>query len=102
MATLQCTACHKLEDPDEGELLEICDRCKLVKYCTASCQRDHWPNHKKNCKKLSKSSVPERLLAMDENIDKSYANSTANVITIYPYLYAVWLGWKYNTSSSAN
>jgi hypothetical protein len=24
--------------------------CKLVKYCNAKCQKNHWPKHKKPCK----------------------------------------------------
>jgi len=34
-----------------GDDLKGCTACKLVKYCDASCQRAHWPKHKKECKK---------------------------------------------------
>jgi hypothetical protein len=35
----------------EGILsLKACTACKLVKYCNAKCQRNHWPKHKKICK----------------------------------------------------
>jgi hypothetical protein len=27
-----------------------CKSCKLVKYCNANCQRNHWSKHKKLCK----------------------------------------------------
>ena len=43
---LQCAACGK-----DGDDLKACTACKLVKYCNASCQRAHWPKHKKECKK---------------------------------------------------
>lgn len=33
---------------DLGKLL--CSRCRLVKYCSASCQGKEWKNHKKDCK----------------------------------------------------
>ena len=34
----------------EGVSLKACMSCKLVKYCNAKCQRNHWPKHKKECK----------------------------------------------------
>ena len=43
---MNCAACGK-----GGDDLKGCTACKLVKYCNASCQRVHWPKHKKECKK---------------------------------------------------
>ena len=43
---MKCAACDK-----GGEGLKACNGCKMVKYCNASCQRAHWPKHKKECKK---------------------------------------------------
>ena len=34
-----------------GVSLKACMLCKLVKYCNANCQRNHWPKHKKECKR---------------------------------------------------
>src|SRR5210317_148401 len=31
--------------------LKICTACKLVKYCSVDCQKNHRPRHKKACKK---------------------------------------------------
>jgi TPR repeat protein len=33
-----------------GASLKACTACRLVKYCNAKCQRNHWPKHKKECK----------------------------------------------------
>ena len=33
-----------------GASLKMCKSCKLVKYCNAECQKNHWPTHKKQCK----------------------------------------------------
>ena len=27
-----------------------CGRCRRVRYCTAACQWEHWPNHKLDCR----------------------------------------------------
>ena len=37
-----CVACAK---PSSS----TCTRCRLVRYCTAACQRAHWPAHKVHC-----------------------------------------------------
>ncbi|XP_076930097.1 ubiquitin carboxyl-terminal hydrolase 18-like isoform X2 [Bidens hawaiensis] len=38
-----CAVCNRLTT-------KICSRCKLVRYCSESCQRSHWKNgHKKRC-----------------------------------------------------
>ncbi|KIK36901.1 hypothetical protein CY34DRAFT_810859 [Suillus luteus UH-Slu-Lm8-n1] len=42
-----CAACGK-EGSGSGSLL-ICSRCKVVRYCSADCQRDDWKGHKKRC-----------------------------------------------------
>ena len=31
--------------------LKACKACMLVKYCNVKCQRNHWPKHKKDCKR---------------------------------------------------
>src|SRR5210317_2467041 len=43
---MNCAACG-----EGGVGLKTCTACKMVKYCNASCQRVHWPKHKKECKK---------------------------------------------------
>ncbi|KAG2754012.1 hypothetical protein P692DRAFT_20828095 [Suillus brevipes Sb2] len=42
-----CAACGK-EGSGSGSLLS-CSRCKVVRYCSAECQRDDWKGHKKRC-----------------------------------------------------
>eukprot|EP00985_Skeletonema_marinoi_P018728 scaffold10530_cov140-Skeletonema_marinoi.AAC.6 len=43
-----CAACGIAEVDDVK--LKDCSACKLVKYCGVKCQKDHRPQHKKECK----------------------------------------------------
>ena len=46
-ATTQCCA----ECGEEGGVsLKTCKACMHARYCSAECQRNHWPKHKKQCK----------------------------------------------------
>ncbi len=44
-----CANCGKAEV--DNVKLKMCTACKLVKYCSVECQRNHRPQHKKACKK---------------------------------------------------
>jgi len=44
-----CASCGKAEVDDVK--LKICTACRLVKYCSVDCQKNHRPQHKKACKK---------------------------------------------------
>ena len=42
--------------PEGGVRFSHCSRCKVVVYCSKSCQKQHWRNgHKDTCQRLSKS-----------------------------------------------
>ena len=42
-----CANCGKGEE--ESISLKKCGACMSVKYCSAACQKEHWPQHKKDC-----------------------------------------------------
>ena len=44
-----CVNCGKAEV--DNIKLKICTACKLVRYCSVDCQKNHRPQHKKACKK---------------------------------------------------
>jgi hypothetical protein len=41
--------------------LKICTACKLVKYCSVVCQKNHRPQHKKECKTIAAEIKDDRL-----------------------------------------
>eukprot|EP00985_Skeletonema_marinoi_P000147 scaffold42_cov77-Skeletonema_marinoi.AAC.8 len=44
-----CASCGVVEVDDVK--LKNCTACYLVRYCSVKCQKDHRPNHKRQCKK---------------------------------------------------
>lgn len=51
----RCSHCNKLvKTDDEQQTLKRCSRCKVARYCSADCQKNHFAVHKKNCKKIKK------------------------------------------------
>jgi len=49
MQSMSCANCGT-DEKGEGISLKACKSCMLVKYCNPTCQRNHWPKHKKPCK----------------------------------------------------
>ena len=39
-----CLGCHQ-----PVAKIKLCSRCKTAVYCSAECQRKHWPKHKRDC-----------------------------------------------------
>ena len=42
-----CAECGE----EGGVSLKVCKACMHIRYCNAICQRNHWSNHKKDCKR---------------------------------------------------
>ena len=61
-ATLSvCANCGKSKGETEKDKLKNCSACKLVKYCSAACQKEHRPTHKKECKQRAAELREEKL-----------------------------------------
>ncbi len=58
-----CTSCGKVE-VDEVKLKKC--TCLLVKYCSVDCQRNHRPQHKKECKRRMAELRDEKLFKQPE------------------------------------
>ncbi len=59
-----CASCGKVEVDDVK--LKLCTACKLVKYCSVECQKNHWPQHKKVCKKRAAEMKDDRLFTQPD------------------------------------
>ena len=46
--TMICAACGKEGD---GDSMNMCNKCDLVKYCNAACKKKHKSKHKKKCER---------------------------------------------------
>ena len=68
-----CASCAApLEQTGTGVRVKQCSRCK-TRYCSASCQRDHWKKrgggHKTTCEKIAADGGAEKSYAMKKYID---------------------------------
>lgn len=62
-----CANCGKAAV--DNIILKICTACKLVKYCSVECQKNHRSKHKKDCKKRAAEIRDDRLFTQP---DESY------------------------------
>ena len=60
-----CASCGVKEDDDIK--LKTCNACYLVRYCGSKCQRDHWPQHKRECKRRAAELRDEILFTQPES-----------------------------------
>jgi len=44
-----CKGCYERFDRRQ---LRVCSMCKTKQYCSLACQKKHWPEHKKTCRKV--------------------------------------------------
>lgn len=58
-APKSCAECGLVSDEDCSK----CNACKTVAYCSADCQRKHWPIHKPDCLRAQGKEVPEKVAA---------------------------------------
>jgi hypothetical protein len=49
--------CARIDCSKYGE--KICNRCKLVRYCSVECQKNCWKEHKKSCKAVTQRDLPD-------------------------------------------
>ena len=47
----ECYGCRKTNEELGISDMKRCARCMIARYCSAACQKSHWPMHKVMCKK---------------------------------------------------
>ena len=63
---LVCANCGKEGD----DINNVCNKCKLVKYCNASCKKKHRNKHKKECEKYVRQAAEHVAKLHDEKLFK--------------------------------
>jgi predicted esterase len=66
----ECTNCEKVLT---GAHRLRCGACKTAIYCSAECQKIHWPNHKPICKQIAAAHQPSQ-----NNLNQSTPNNASN------------------------
>ena len=60
-----CANCGK-----EGNIINICNKCKMVKYCNAACKKKHRHKHKKDCEEHQSLAAEQAAKLHDEKLFK--------------------------------
>ena len=61
-----CASCGTAGGDDINIKLKRCNGCYLVRYCSVKCQKEHWPKHKRECKKRAAELKDEILFKQPE------------------------------------
>ncbi len=61
----RCASCG-ITQGDHIKLMK-CTACKLARYCSIACQKEHWPKHKRQCKKRAAELRDELLFTQPES-----------------------------------
>ena len=72
----QCVNClvFKWGQPEELTTLRKCKQCKVVQYCSESCQKEHWNLvHKKQCKKIASAIASYRVIGDDCGVSRVFS-----------------------------
>jgi len=62
-----CASCGIAANDDDDVKLKKCGACNLVRYCGVKCQREHRPQHKRECKKCAAELRDEILFKQPES-----------------------------------
>lgn len=69
-----------------------CSKCERIYYCSADCQREHWPAHKTVCKKAKSHTTHVLQPTMPQSMD--VANDEGSVMALYAQKCMVQLSAK--------
>ena len=88
-----CANCGK-----EGtDINNICNKCKQVKYCNASCKKKHRSKHKKECEEHLRLDAERAAKLHDEKLFKQPPSEHGDCQICFVRLPSLTTGYKYNT-----
>ena len=73
-----CSNCLESENIE----LKTCSRCRIMKYCSVRCQEEHFPSHKKDCKKIRKLTDNVERLAEELRCVRDFGRPAENYFEI--------------------
>jgi len=100
--TSKCAACGKEGNSDD---MNICNKCKMVKYCNAACKKKHRTKHKKACerrlaelhdeklfKEMDREECPICFLPMPIDEDQLFFESCCGKVICSGCILWIWKG----------
>ena len=88
-----CANCGK-----EGDNVNnICNKCKMVKYCNASCKKKHRKKHKKDCEENQRLAAEHAAELHDKELFKQPPPEHGDCPICFLRLPSLETGWKYKT-----
>jgi len=86
-----CANCGKEGSSDN---MNICNKCKQVKYCNAACKKKHRHKHKKECEEYVKLAAEHAARLRDEELFKQ-TPPTEDCPICFVRLPSLYTGWRY-------
>jgi hypothetical protein len=98
---LACSKCWR--PPVDGNKLRACSGCLVIKYCSVTCQREAWPDHKLVCQGFG--AARERNLAADGQKESAPGRSAKRIAQMEQDALTAWYcnnsGLSHNVQSLA-
>jgi len=87
-----CANCGK----ESSDVNNICNKCKLVKYCNAACKKKHRHKHKKDCEEHIRFAAEQAAKLHDEKLFKQ-PPAAEDCPICFVRLPTLKTGWRYQT-----
>ena len=87
-----CANCGK-----EGDINNICNKCKMVKYCNAACKKKHRHKHKKQCEEHVRLAAERAAELHDIELFKEPPSLYGDCPICFLRMPSLYTGYKYQT-----
>lgn len=72
----QCSYCNKIYN-NKKQKLQVCGKCRQVKYCGKECQKSDWKKHKLECGQKNNVST-----YMNQDVERKLSFNTGNKVSV--------------------